>query len=222
MSLLIISIRMVYSDKVKLLFTIFATLILIFPFSQQYTSGKIITLDLDTVACEFLKSSKKSLRSNPDQIQILDSLLQPILYNPSQIGGYIRDGILFKSITIDNQHIFIRRLVDGEVLLYSYEGPSGNKYFFKKRSEAYLNILNEGNHTVRRILGASNGAQKTDLNSSPTFDIPIIEKNRAFMNYFIEYFKDCRMLVNKLRAEFYTSADMKDIFSDYNGYCVKK
>lgn len=190
------------------------TFITISGHSQEFVSGALITHALDTIPCSILKLKKRKSDNelNYREVQILDSLKQIRKYYPGEIQGYIKEDVVYKSLTLHNQSIFISHLVDGDASLFFYYGASGDQYFFKRQSEANLTILNE---TVRKNAGFNEM-------SGRKLNIPIIESDNAFSIFFVDYFKNCPMLANKIRSEFYTIADMKDIFTEYNKSCSKK
>lgn len=185
--------------------------------SQEYVSGKIITNKLDTIACSLLKLKRGESKLRYIEVDVVDSSRKTIKYRPNEIEGYIKEGVFYKSLTIDDRSIFVCQLVDGNVSLYLHEGARGDEYFFKRISEPHLNMLNLANQTIRKIIGVDGMVTM----KGHSIDLYVINKNHAFMDYFTEYFKDCPILVNKIKSEFYSSADMKDIFIEYNKYCKK-
>jgi hypothetical protein len=206
--------------SLKAILTLLGVLIHASLFCQQVVPGQIIVSKSDTIFCKIVKleKSKADASLNYKEVSVLDSANGILTYFPGEIEGYIKEGIVYKSLAIDDNKIFIRQVVGGTASLYFHSGSKSSEYIFKRKNEEYYNVLNVPDQTIRKMHGNYGNVTGSQGRLS---DIYIIEKDKAFMNYFVEYFKDCLVLVNKIKSEFYTSSDMKDIFSDYNKYCGK-
>jgi hypothetical protein len=185
--------------------------------AQDAVDGHIITLSKDTVACKILNAKKRKdqQRLNYTNLQIVDSLGNVKQIAPKEIEGYIKEGEFYKSLYTKDFSCFMLLITDGNVSLYFYPGydmPAGEKYIFKKRNEQEYNIMN-ASLEVTRPSGFSVAAM---TNASRLATIPLIDREKPFLNYFTEYFKDCPLLVRKMRSQWYTSSDIVQIFKDYN------
>lgn len=185
--------------------------------AQDAVDGQIITLSRDTIACKILNTKKRKdqQRLNYTNLQILDSLGNVKQIAPKEIEGYIKDGEFYKSLYAKDFSFFMLLITDGKVSLYFYPGyemPAGDKYIFKKRNEQEFNIMNASLEVTKQS-GFSTAAMTY---SSRQATIPLIDREKPFLNYFTEYFKDCPLLVRKMRSQWYSSSDVVQIFKDYN------
>jgi hypothetical protein len=55
-----------------------------------------------------------------------------------------------------------------------------------------------------------------DPNAIGGLQFRVTQNTDAFREYFGKYFADCPLVVNKLKAKFYTDGDIKSLFEDYN------
>jgi hypothetical protein len=185
--------------------------------AQDFVKGSIITSNNDTVLCSIVKLKKREeVISRYKELQIIDSLgIIKKLY-PKDIYAYIKDGVTYKSIKIEGIDVFMEMITDGRVVLYFYGGGDAGKakYIFKRSDENYFNVLDITTRSFKLIgVDENTRGRRSEIRS--------IDKDMAFSIFFSDYFKDCLMLSRKIKLEFYTSADMIDMFEEYNQTCGK-
>jgi len=197
----------------KILFTCLILLNAVCVNSQILTKGFIIMPNKDTVYCSIvkLKNKKEDEKSNYKQIEIVDSLGAKRQLSPKDILGYRKGDVIYKSANFYGDDIFMKLLVEGSAMLYYYSsGPDDERYIFKRKLEKDYGVMNSDT-SFDTLVGFNGGAQ-----GSRTAAIIIVHREKAFISYFSEYFKDCSSVVNKIKSGFYTREDMTEIFKEYN------
>jgi hypothetical protein len=151
-------------------------------------------------------------------------------FDPSQIFAYIKNKQLFRSLRTDTAkhysiNIFIKQLVSGRAGLYYYPGDEKNqleKYFFKKR-DAKEWIVWDGRvvSQVEDLEEKQIEEKRIEINSYnlQLINFKIISNEELVRAYFIDYFADCQLIVNELKAQFYNGSELKAMFTEYNSTC---
>ncbi|MBL0743542.1 hypothetical protein [Chryseolinea lacunae] len=185
--------------------------------SQSLVEGDVITLSSDTVKHKLRWPQKRAEQTKQrfTALEVSDDRGVHTLY-PRDILGYITNGTVFRSLVTPEVSFFMRLEADGPTELYYYPGyvlDEGEVYIFKKKQESEFHMMRTP-FRVTKIGGFNSGsfARQNDL-------LPMIPKEKDFVNFFSDYMKDCPMLVRKIKSEFYTSADVVAIFREYNKNC---
>jgi hypothetical protein len=192
--------------------------------AQDFERGKIITLTKDSIECKIVNPKKRSEKAKLGytELQIIDSTNNLKTFYPKEIYGFIKGTATYKSLVSKDVNIFMHLVVEGQLALYysGYGMGDEAKYIFKRRSEKEFNVINASG-SVTKIAGFNSGVN-SELSYHPyNSTIPIIEKQKAFIEYFTQYFKDCPFLARKIKNEFYSRSDIVEIFNDYNKNCGK-
>jgi hypothetical protein len=210
-------------EKIQLIF-LSLFLISIGPKSicQTTVGGKLVKLNGDTMSCTLHQSSKKKEARTAiyHELQIVDSIGNVRTLYPDQILGFVVNTTAYKSLNSKEFKIFMRLVVDGHLQLFHYSGavmPGGDKYIFKKAGENEFTLMN-ASMELTKLTGFNNGLSGSRASGA---DIPLIEREKRFLNFFGEYLKDCPVVVKKIRTGFYTSQDVEAIFRDYNTSCAR-
>jgi hypothetical protein len=102
----------------------------------------------------------------------------------------------------------------GKATLYFYAGDrSGNsKFIFKRQNESFF-VFDMATQLPKSV--------GLDINA-PGMPVLLESEGAAFINFFEQYFKDCPIVVRKIKQEFYTSAEIVEMFKEYNKVCGKQ
>jgi|GEM_PF-3137330 len=200
--------------------------------AQAYVDGKIITTGQDTVACKIFKYKNRKQenleRFATVQVQLGDGTVKT--FRPADIAGYEKEGEIFRSLCPGTEAyppagIFIRQLAAGRANLYHHPGyPSGGpNYFFRKGSAGEF-VAWDGvivSRVDRVNLRGQGEERAADPNVIGGVVFRVTQNTDAFREYFARYFADCPLVVNKLKARFYSDGDIKSVFEDYNDWGKK-
>ena len=198
--------------------------------AQEYVPGKIITYNKDTLSCKILKHKSRKLETQTSyqSIQVLTESGDTTTLDAAQIAAYIKDKQLFRSLRLDTTksqpiNIFIKQLVSGRAELYYHPGNEKNKlakYFFKKRDAKEL-IVWDG-VVISHVEEVEEPVEKRieiSKYNPQLLNFKKISNEEAVREYFIDYFADCLLIVNKLKTQFYNGSELKLMFTEYSSTC---
>jgi hypothetical protein len=195
--------------------------------AQSYVDGKIITTGRDTVACKILKYKNRKQenleRFAAVQVQQADGTVKT--FRSADIAGYVKEGETFRSLcpgtdAYPPEGIFIRQIAAGRANLYHNPGyPSGGQKYFFRKGDAGEFVAWDG--VIVSRVDRVNPQGKYEERSTNPYTIggvyfQVTQNTDAFREYFGRYFADSPLVVNKLKARFYSDGDIKSVFEDYN------
>jgi hypothetical protein len=115
--------------------------------AQELVEGKIITHAKDSIACKILKYKKRSQEAELayKEVQVQDETGAVKTFYPTDIAGYIKEGVVYRSMNTSNPgfpelKLFMQRITSGKVELYT--NPAYGKFFFRKSNEKEFTMLN--------------------------------------------------------------------------------
>ncbi len=115
------------STTILLLFLLCPPLFLIA--QTHYMPGYIITQKLDTVACKIVNDELKSLQK---LARVKSKELGRVTLTPTDVYAYgFINGMHFEAQNVDGELVFLQKLVDGKVSLYSFNNKDP-RYFIVK------------------------------------------------------------------------------------------
>jgi hypothetical protein len=187
--------------------------------AQKTVDGYYVTRTNDTVFCSMLKF--KGFREETNtyrEIQIINGSGGSRSIYPKDIVAYRKDDVIYRSFNLVGKNVFVKSLVQGSASLYYYSDEEENGYYiFKRNDETDFSLMDYTFHFAK-ILGPNPGMNQSSTGSGLT----IRHKDKTFILFFKEYFRDCESIAFKIISEFYTKDDMIDIFKDYNKSCSSK
>lgn len=197
--------------------------------AQEYVPGKIFTVSNDTIACKIFKFRKKieEYQKSFQSIQVQDDSGRVKVLYPADILGYVKEDKIYKTLQVNatNQpslKLFLLQLAKGrgELFLHSGTGLDGiSKYFFRKSHSKEYYVLNIPDSPKVKDLNEN----RLDITAyfPGIMKFQIIQYEDSFRQYFIKYFADCPIIVNKLKAQIYTTASLPEMFAEYNNQKTK-
>jgi len=204
---------------IRLLCNCLFCIVLLQSHAQKLIEGKILFAD----SVETNASMVYDTRTIFKQINTYDGGIEK-QYLPDEIKGFSLNKRNFVSVVFANENqksksFFAEVLISGKAELYYYPGfeLAGREiYLFRKKGEKGYWAVETAFYNMQTVqvafpqsIGSLGGG--TLFLSNITFN-----DEKPFLKYFENYFKDCGLIKNKIKNEYYSASSLELIFKDYN------
>jgi hypothetical protein len=180
---------------------------------QEFVQGWIVTQKADTAYGSVLKHKKKNEEAfrKYAEVQFRDSIGNLTTYYPQDLKAYYKNGELFQSINARDINVFGLVITEGNVRLLKTCSPlvQGCKYFFRRKNESHYSAI-DCVLTVKVEEGTNSEAMRQASSHHGIAIFRILTSEASYRDFFMGYFKNCPMIVKKLRTGFITSSDTEE------------
>ncbi len=198
--------------------------------AQQKPNGAVIELDSSYRVVFILPKdkSKPILHYFYDYILVVKNDSIRILY-PKDIKGYNIKNKTFISKAFKTQNgtlnVFCESIISGNANLFLYNGSLSEKedlYIFNRKSDPNFYYIKS---TEPKLKGYQDepgyGYQDLTFQKQMNTLLSVISDDQHFEAYFSRYFRECDIILSKIKQHWYAGNNFKTLFLDYNNSCNK-